>query len=103
MVFCFSAVSFTPAEVFEGDQLTLSCSVTPNTMVMIKKWELNGTPITNNNRMQTYTVNKVSQKDAGTWSCVTGNKLKEVKASTTLQVKGGDFFFSSVMQLNRFL
>ncbi|MCJ8728632.1 hypothetical protein PDJAM_G00006630 [Pangasius djambal] len=81
-------VSYTPAEVFEGDQLTLSCSVTPQSMGMTRKWELNGSPITSYSSIQTYTINKVSQKDAGTWSCLIGNKPTNVKASTSLQVKG---------------
>lgn len=49
--------------------------------------------------MQTYMVSKVSQKDAGTWSCLIGNKQTEGKASISLQVKGADFFFTLVMQL----
>lgn len=101
MVLFFSAVSFTPAEIFEGDQITMSCSVTPKKMGMIRKWEVNGSPITSSSRMQTYTVNKVSQEGAGTWSCVIGNKPNEVKVSTTLRVKGGYFFFLSAMQINK--
>lgn len=91
MVLCFSAVSFTPDEVFEGDKLILNCNVTPKTTVSIGKWEQNGSPVTSNSRMQTYTVNKVSQKDAGTWSCLIGNKPTVVKASTSFQVKGAVF------------
>lgn len=104
MVFCISAVSFTPAEVFEGDRLTVNCNVTPKIKSVIWKWELNGSPITSNSWKQTYMVDKVSQKDAGTWSCLMRNKetqvwTQEVKASTLLQVKGEDFFFTLVMQL----
>ncbi|XP_053485970.1 uncharacterized protein LOC128610582 [Ictalurus furcatus] len=86
-------VSFTPAEVFEGDRLTVNCNVTPKIKSVIWKWELNGSPITSNSWKQTYMVDKVSQKDAGTWSCLMRNKetqvwTQEVKASTLLQVKG---------------
>ncbi|KAF4088206.1 hypothetical protein AMELA_G00079720 [Ameiurus melas] len=86
-------VSLTPAEVFEGDQMTVSCSVTPKIKSVIWQWELNGSPITSSGWKQTYTVDKVSQKDAGIWSCLIKNKetpvlTQEVKASTLLHVKG---------------
>ncbi|XP_060776571.1 uncharacterized protein LOC132886047 [Neoarius graeffei] len=77
-------VSFTPAEVFEGDRLMLNCKVTPQRREIVTKWELNGSPI--NSRSRTYVINKVSQKDAGTWSCLIGDK--QTKFSTSLQVKG---------------
>ncbi|KAI5618179.1 B-cell receptor CD22-like, partial [Silurus asotus] len=78
-------VSINPAVVFEGDQLTLSCSVTPQTSVTLVNWQLNGSQITSQN---TFTINKVSQKDAGTWSCLIRNKSTDEKASILVQVKG---------------
>ncbi|XP_027005833.2 neural cell adhesion molecule 2-like [Tachysurus fulvidraco] len=81
-------VSFTPAEVFEGDRLTLTCSITPQPLAKTTKWELNGSPIASRSGIQTYTIDKVSQKDAGTWSCLIRNKQTEANASTSLQVKG---------------
>ncbi|KAF5907718.1 lymphocyte activation 3 protein-like, partial [Clarias magur] len=81
-------ISFTPAVVFEGDQLTLSCAVTPQTQRMIRKWELNGSPTPIQRSLPTYTINEVSQKDAGTWSCLIRQQERKVNVSISVQVKG---------------
>ncbi|KAG7336020.1 hypothetical protein KOW79_000713 [Hemibagrus wyckioides] len=82
------SVSFTPAVVYEGGWVTLTCSITPDTSDKTTKWELNGSPITSRSSKQTYTINKVSQKDAGTWSCLIGNKQTEANISTSVEVRG---------------
>ncbi|KAM9489272.1 lymphocyte activation gene 3 protein [Clarias gariepinus] len=81
-------VSFTPAVVFEGDQLILSCTVSPQSQRIIRKWELNGSPTPIQRAMPTYTISKVSQKDAGTWSCLIVQQERNVNASISVQVKG---------------
>lgn len=96
--FRFSAVSFTPAVVYEGGWVTLTCSITPHTSVKTTKWELNGSPITSK---LTYTINKVSQKDAGTWSCLIANKQTQANISTSVEVRGADFFFIFITHIYR--
>ncbi|KAK3572101.1 hypothetical protein QTP86_022330 [Hemibagrus guttatus] len=82
------SVSVTPDVVYEGGRLTLTCNITPHTSAKTTKWELNGSLITSRSSMLTYTIDKVFQKDAGTWSCLIGSKQTEAKISTSVQVRG---------------
>ncbi|XP_062847639.1 lymphocyte activation gene 3 protein-like [Trichomycterus rosablanca] len=75
-------VLFTPAKVVEGECLTVTCVVTPmlrGSMTL----ELNGSL---KSRTSRHVINKVSQSDSGTWSCLI--KGSQAQASASLQVKG---------------
>ncbi|XP_072535265.1 uncharacterized protein [Salminus brasiliensis] len=81
-------VSFTPAEVVEGDSLTVTCSITPQPYKAQRKWDLNGSQKYTWTSSQSLTLKYVSQKESGTWKCVVRNSEASGEASASLQVKG---------------
>ncbi|KAI4877345.1 hypothetical protein NFI96_017323, partial [Prochilodus magdalenae] len=83
-------VSFTPADVVEGSDLTMTCSITPEPGRMITKWAFNGSRVPLQTSTQVHKLKNVSQKESGVWSCLVQKITGGVqgKASASLQVKG---------------
>ncbi|XP_017555813.1 lymphocyte activation gene 3 protein [Pygocentrus nattereri] len=84
-------VSFSPTEVVEGNELTITCSITPQQGSMVTTWELNGSQEPSRTSFQTLRHSNVSQKESGIWSCLVRRRASgevQLKASASLQVKG---------------
>uniref|UniRef100_W5LI26 Neural cell adhesion molecule L1.1-like n=1 Tax=Astyanax mexicanus TaxID=7994 RepID=W5LI26_ASTMX len=78
-------VSFTPAEVVEGNSMTVSCNITPQPDRVKTTWEVRGSLRATS---QSLTFQHVSQKESGSWSCLVNSDKASGKASASLQVKG---------------
>ncbi|XP_036440379.1 limbic system-associated membrane protein-like [Colossoma macropomum] len=84
-------VSFSPAEVVEGNDLTITCSITPQPGSIVTTWELNGSQEPSQTSIQMLKRSNVSQKESGIWSCLVRRRASsevQLKASASLQVKG---------------
>lgn len=87
-------VSVSPSVAIWGNDVSISCKVTPKSYGVTVQWMLNNSPftpqngITSNRNTASVVQAKATARLAGNWTCVTGYKGKEEQVSATLTVKG---------------
>ncbi|XP_066539525.1 T-cell surface glycoprotein CD4-like [Hoplias malabaricus] len=81
-------VSFSAAEVLEGENLEVTCSITPQPNSKLE-WKLSNSNIQASTK--SLMLNTVSQKESGTWTCMVWHSVQRNllgMSSASLQVKG---------------
>ncbi|XP_073703953.1 lymphocyte activation gene 3 protein-like [Garra rufa] len=77
--------SLSPAVVIEGSSLEAVCHINPEMRSVKMNWKRNGISASITSKAR---ISRVSQKDAGTWTCQVEYNGKVVEAATSLEVKG---------------
>ncbi|KAM4601514.1 lymphocyte activation gene 3 protein [Polymixia lowei] len=89
-------VSFSPLASMEGDDLSISCSVTPWPRGATVGWRLNGKPFGAGNQRGTYYLpngnriltGKASQALTGNWTCAVTHQRTESLSTRPLSLRG---------------